>query len=32
MKDYPVRVDLLCRFRTAAEQKKKRWKTSKRTG
>lgn len=22
MKDYPVRVDLLCRFRTAAEQKK----------
>ncbi len=22
MKDFPVRVDLLCRFRTAAEQKK----------
>ncbi len=22
MKDFPVRVDLMCRFRTAAEQKK----------
>ena len=22
MKDFPVRVDLLCRFRTAAQQKK----------
>ena len=32
MKDFPVRVDLLCRFRTPAQQKKTIDRSEKRTG